>query len=164
MDLCRSFHSLHKSSAHLMQVILKKDMEKLGKAGDVVSVKTGYARNFLLPQGFALQASASNLKIVQQEKERSDLRQKRQKQEAKELADKIGSTSCTITVQAGQEGKLYGSVTTQDIAQAYKLEGIDIDKRKIELPEPIKEVGVFKINIRLHPEVSVEAKIWVVKE
>ena len=147
-----------------MEIILKKDVEKLGKAGEVVSVMDGYARNFLLPKGFALLASTTNLKIVEQEKKKAQLLEQKQKQEAQRLADKISYTSCTITVQAGQDGKLYGSVTTQDIAQAYKLEGINVDKRRIELPQPIKEVGVFKINVRLHPEVSALAKVWVVKE
>lgn len=147
-----------------MKVILKKDIEKLGKAGEVVSVKDGYARNFLLLKGLALTASTVNLKIVEQEKKKAALRQEKQRQQAEELAQKIASVSCTITVQAGQDGKLYGSVTSQDIAQGYEAEGINIDKRKIELPEPIKEVGVFKINVRLHPEVVVQPKVWVVKE
>jgi large subunit ribosomal protein L9 len=147
-----------------MQVILKKDIEKLGKAGEVVSVRRGYARNFLLPKEFALPATGANLKVVEEEKKRAALRQEKEKKDAQELAEKINSSSCTITVQAGQDGKLYGSVTNQDIAQAYKLEGINIDKKKIELPQPIKEAGVFKINVRLHPEVSAQAKVWVVKE
>ena len=112
----------------------------------------------------ALPAVQANLKIIEREKKLTLLRQEKEKQEAQKLAQKIGATSCTITVQAGQDGKLFGSVTTNDIAQAYKNEGVNIDKRKIELPEPIKEVGVFKISIKLHPEVSSEAKVWVVKE
>ena len=147
-----------------MEVILKKDIEKLGKAGEVVSVSRGFARNFLLPKGFVLSATAANLKIVGQEKKRATLQQQKQREEAEKLAQKIGLLSCTIPVQAGQDGKLYGSVTVQDIAQGYKSEGINIDKRKIELPQPIKEVGVFKINIKLHPEVTAQAKVWVVKE
>lgn len=147
-----------------MQVILKKRIEKLGQEGEVVSVKPGYARNFLFPQDLALPASPANLKIVEQEAKKVRLAQEKEKQQAQETADKIGSSSCTIPVKAGQDGKLYGSITTQDIAQAYKLEGLDIDKRKIELPEPIKEVGVFKIDIKLHPEVTAKAKVWIVKE
>lgn len=147
-----------------MEVILKKGIEKLGKPGEVVSVTRGYARNFLLPKGFALSATPANLKIVEQEKKKTALRQEKEKKEAQRLAEKLSAVSCTITVQTAQDGKLYGSVTSQDIAQGYKLEGIDIDKRKIELSQPIKEVGVFKINIKLHPEVTVQAKVWVVKE
>jgi large subunit ribosomal protein L9 len=147
-----------------MQIILKKDVEKLGKAGEVVSVKRGYARNFLLPRGLALYASASNLKVVEREKKKVLLVKEQQQKRAQALADKIGSASCTISVQAGQDGKLFGSVTTQDIAEAFKAEGIDIDRKKIELPEPIKEVGVFKINIKLHPEITSQTKVWVVKE
>lgn len=147
-----------------MQIILKKEIEKLGKGGEVVSVRDGFARNFLFPQGLALPASAANLKIVEQEKRRTLYRQEKEKKVAQDLAQKISSTSCTITVQAGQDGKLYGSVTNQDIAQAYKLEGINVDRRKIELPQLIKEVGVFKITIKLHPEVTAGAKVWIVKE
>ncbi|MBL7084819.1 MAG: 50S ribosomal protein L9 [Candidatus Omnitrophica bacterium] len=147
-----------------MQVILKKDIEKLGRAGEIVSVKDGYARNFLLLQNLALLASAANLKVVEREKEKALARREKEKQQAGELANKIASLSCTITMQAGPDGKLYGSVTNQDVAQAYKAEGIDIDKRKIELPQPIKEVGVFKINVKLHPEITAQAKVWVVKE
>ena len=147
-----------------MELILKKDIEKLGKAGEVVSVKDGYGRNFLLLQDLALLATPVNLKIVEQERSRTLLCQEKEKKAVQELANKISSTSCTIAVQVGPDEKLYGSVTAQDIAQAYKLEGIDIDKRRIELPEPIKEMGVFKINIKLHLEVTAEAKVWVVKE
>ncbi|UCB57299.1 MAG: 50S ribosomal protein L9 [Candidatus Omnitrophota bacterium] len=147
-----------------MRVILKKDIEKLGKAGEVVTVKPGYGRNFLLPQDAALAATEANLKLMEQEKARAHFRQEKEKKEAEALAAKISSISCTIPVAVGPDGKLYGSVTTQDIAQAYKLEGIDIDKRKIELPQAIKEVGVFKINIKVHPELNIEAKVWVVKE
>lgn len=147
-----------------MKIILKKDMERLGKAGEIVEVKAGYARNFLFPQNLALLASLSNLKIVDQEKKRLAFQQEKEKNQAQELAQKVSSVSCTITVQAGEDGKLYGSVTNQDIAQAYKLEGINVDKRKIELSQPIKEVGVFKIKVKLHPEVTAEGKVWVVKE
>jgi len=147
-----------------MQVILKKDIEKLGKAGEVVFAKRGFARNFLFPKSLALPATSANLKLVGQEKKKESLRQEKEKQQAQVLGEKLTSSSCTITVQAGEEGKLFGSVTTQDIAQAYKLEGIDIDKRKIELPEAIKEVGIFKIKVRLHPEVNIETKVWVVKD
>ncbi len=147
-----------------MEVILKKDVEKLGAAGLVTSVKSGYARNYLLPQGLALVATPANLKVVQREKEKAAVQLEKQKQQALVLADKINTTSITITVQAGEEGVLFGSVTNQDIAQAYKNEGIAIDKKKIDLVDPIKEVGVFKVSVRLHPEVTAEAKIWVVKE
>ena len=147
-----------------MDVILRKDVGKLGKAGEVDSVMTGYARNFLFPQGLALEASAGNLKVVEKEKEKSLLRQQQQKQQAQELADRIQAVSCRITVRAGEDGKLFGSVTTQDIVEAYKSEGIELDKKKIELERPIKEEGVYKIQLKLHPEINAEGKIWVVKE
>lgn len=147
-----------------MKIILKKDIEKLGKSGEIVSVRDGYAQNYLFPKDLALSASETNLKIVEQEKKRLIILKEKEKNFAQDLAEKINALSCTISVEAGPDGKLFGSVTTQDIAQAYKQEGIDLDKRKIELPQPIKEVGVFKINIWLHPEVTAQAKVWVVKE
>ena len=146
-----------------MEIILKSDIERLGKAGELVSVKRGFARNFLFPKGLALQATPVNLKLVEQEKVKIALRQENEKKAAQELAQKISSASCTIAVEAGPDGRLYGSVTNQDISGGYRLEGIDIDKRKIALPQPIKEVGVFKVNIKLHPEVTAEAKVWIVK-
>jgi large subunit ribosomal protein L9 len=147
-----------------MQVILKKDIDKLGRAADVVSVKDGYARNYLFPRGLALQACPANLRIVGQQKKKEAHLKEQRKNQAQALAAKIASVSCTILVQAGEDGRLFGSVTNQDIAAAFGQEGIDIDRRKIELAEPIKEVGVFKINVRLHPEVAAETKIWIVKE
>ncbi len=147
-----------------MEVILKKDVSKIGKAGDVVEVKKGFARNFLLAQGLALPASAINLKVIEREKEKQKARLEQEKDEMKKMAVQIAEISCTITVKAGEDGKLFGSVTNQDIAAAYRAEGVEIDKRKINLPEPIKEVGVFKVEVKLHPEITAEAKIWVVKE
>lgn len=147
-----------------MQVILKQDIKNLGTAGDAVSVTNGYARNFLLARGLALLATAANLKIIEKQRQKAKLRQAQEKKQAEELAKKLVSVSCTISMQVGEDDKLFGSVTNQDIANAYKAEGIDIDKRKIEVVEPIKEVGVFKIKIKLHPQVSTEAKVWVIKE
>ncbi|MFH1245326.1 MAG: 50S ribosomal protein L9 [Candidatus Omnitrophota bacterium] len=147
-----------------MQVILKKDIDKLGKTGAVVAVENGYARNFLLPKGFALPASPVNVKIVEAEKKKIALREEKEKREAQQLAEKIGALSCTIAVQAGNEGKLFGSVTNQDVVLALQNEGIEVDKKKIDLPEPIKELGVFKVEIKLHPEVVASVKIWVVKK
>lgn len=147
-----------------MEVILKKDIQKLGNAGDVITVKAGYARNFLFPHELALCASVENLNVVEQEKKRIALCKEKEKKQAEDLARKISVISCTISVQTGEDGKLFGSVTNQDIAQAYKAEGVDIDKRKIDIPEPIKEAGVFKVDVKLHPEVTVQAKIWVVKK
>ena len=147
-----------------MEVILKKNVERIGQAGDTVSVKDGFARNYLLPQGLALVATSANLKVIAVEKKKEAQRLEKKKLQAQELAQKINASSCTITAKAGDDGKLFGSVTNQDIADAYKAEGITLDKRKIELPENIKEVGVFKVVVKLHPEVAAEAKIWVVKE
>ncbi|MFC1631635.1 50S ribosomal protein L9 [Candidatus Omnitrophota bacterium] len=147
-----------------MDVILRQDVEKLGKTGDVVSVKDGYARNYLLTRGLALMATSTNLKVVEKERLKVQQQLEQERLKAEKLAERVKSVSCTITVRSGQDGKLFGSVTTQDIAQAYKQEGIDLDRRKIELPEQIKEEGVYKVQLKLHPEVVTEAKIWIVKE
>ena len=147
-----------------MKVILRKDVEKLGKFGDIVVVKDGYARNYLIPKGFALEANERNLKIIEEEKKELLRKKEREKKEALSLADKIKNASCTVLVEVGEDGKMFGVVTNQDIAKAFEDIGIKLDKRMIELNEPIKELGVFYIPIKLHPEVSVETKIWVVKK
>jgi large subunit ribosomal protein L9 len=147
-----------------MKIILRCDVEALGKTGETLVVKDGYARNYLIPQGLALEASAASLRVI--EKERQDLvkKKERERKEALALAEKIKNTSCTITVEAGLDDKLFGVVTNQDVAEAYEQEGLTIDKRAIELAEPIKELGVFYVPIKVHPEVTAEAKVWVVKK
>ena len=147
-----------------MKIVLKKDVEKLGKLGDIIIVKDGYARNYLIPKGLALEATENNLKIVEREKERIIREKEREKKEAIALADKVKNSSCTIVVEVGEDGKMFGAVTSQDIAKSFEDIGIKLDKRMIELNEPIKELGIFYVPIKLHPEVTVEAKVWVVKK
>ena len=147
-----------------MEVILREDVEKLGKTGEKVKVKEGYARNFLFPRNLALPATDKNLKAVEDEKRKKSAIHQKELEEAKALAEKISKASCTVMVKAGENDKLYGSVTTQDIASALEVEGIAVEKKRIELPEPIHQLGVYYAQVKLHPEVSQMLKVWVVKE
>ena len=146
-----------------MELILIKDLEHLGKIGDVVNVKEGYARNYLLPQKLVLEATEVNKKIVEKEKLRIGKKKEESKKGAEELAQKLEKFSLTIPVQVGEKDKLYGSVTLQDISDLLKKEGFDIDKRKIELSTPVKALGIYSIKIKLNPQVTATMKVWVVK-
>lgn len=146
-----------------MKVILRQDDNKLGKAGDVIEVKDGFARNYLIPRNIAIKADAGQMK--QLEHERKILRDKADKhtKEARKLADQVDKASCTIPVQVGEEDKIFGSVTAIDIVEALSKEGVEIDKKTIHLEEPIKSLGVFTIPVKLMPEVEAKLKVWVVK-
>ncbi len=146
-----------------MKVILRQDVEKIGKLGETINAKDGYARNYLIPRGLALEATDKSLKIIEQEKQNLIKKIDREKKEIESLAQKIKNTSCTISVEVGLDDKLFGVVTNQDIAKAYEQEGVVVDKRLIDLKDPIRELGVFYVPIKLHPEVTVEAKVWIVK-
>lgn len=148
----------------MMEVILKQDVDKVGSFGQIVRVKDGYARNFLIPKGLALAKSSSNIRAIEAEKKQKDLLILKEKQKAQEIADKISQVSCSLRVHAGVDDRLYGAVTNEDIANALLEEGIEIDKRKIEITEPIKTIGVYLVPVKLHPEVKVNIKVWVVKE
>lgn len=147
-----------------MKVILTKDVPSLGKRTDVVEVKPGHARNYLIPHGLALPATDSALKSIQTRIRAEEGRMAKRKQQAEAQAKAINEISCTATVQAGEEDRLYGSVTASDIAELMAQQGIKIDKRRIELEEPIKKLGVYNIPIRLHPEVEATVKLWVVRQ
>jgi len=147
-----------------MEVILKKDVDKLGKEGDVVEVKPGFARNFLIARGLALESNPSNIKSLEIEKKKKLSKEKEELKHAQEQATKLAHLSCTVTMKAGEEGKLYGSVTTADIAQSLAKEGLDIDKKRIVIDEPINAIGVYQVTVKLHPEVTAKLKLWVVKE
>ncbi len=146
-----------------MKVILRQDVEKIGKLGETINAKDGYARNYLIPRGLALEATDKSLKIIEQEKQNLIKKIDREKKEIESLAQKIKNTSCTISVEVGLDDKFFGVVTNQDIAKAYEQEGVVVDKRLIDLKDPIRELGVFYVPIKLHPEVTVEAKVWIVK-
>ena len=147
-----------------MKVILIEDVQKLGTMGEIVQVKDGYARNFLFPRKLAKSATDSNLKIIEGIKRKKVTALAKEKKLAEELRDKILLVSCTIATEAGEDDKLFGSVTAQDVALAFKEEGFSIDKRKIVLEEPIKKLGVYHVTVKFHPEVTGEVKVWVVKK
>ncbi len=147
-----------------MKIILKKEIHKLGQPGDVVEVKNGYARNYLIPQGMAILATDSNMRIYQQDLKAQAQKAVKGQQEAQEFAEKLAQVSVTAAVQVGEEEKLFGSVTSQNIADLLKEIGYDIDRRKILLDEPIKALGVYDVPVKLHPEVTTHIKVWVVKE
>ena len=148
----------------MVQVILRRDVENLGEAGEVVDVKPGYARNYLIPQGLAMRASEGNLRRIEEEKRHSVRAARREKERAEELSNELEGRSVTFTVLAGEEGKLFGSVTSADIAERLAEEGVPVDKRTIELEEPIKQLGVYRVPIHLHSDVRPEIKVWVVAE
>jgi len=147
-----------------MEVILNQDVEKLGKAGTVVKVKRGFARNFLIPNNLAVQLTAANLKKLEQEKEKKVSQLEKIKKEAEELKIRLEGLSFTIPALTQEEDRLYGSVTAHDIAQSLKEEGLNIDKNSIILDEPIKSLGIYEIPVRLHQEVTAKIKVWIVKK
>jgi large subunit ribosomal protein L9 len=147
-----------------MQVILRDDMENLGKSGEVVNVKPGYARNFLLPRGHALKATASDVKRVEHEKRVIAARTAKLAKEAQAEADTLSKVSVSIARSVGEEDKLYGSVTSRDIADALGEQGVKVDSKKIHLAEPIKTLGLTEVQVKLGRGVNATVKVWVVKK
>ena len=147
-----------------MEIILRQAIENLGHPGDVVTVKNGYARNFLLPRGFAYEATPGNLKRIAAERGRLEAAENERRESASELAKRLEEVQLTFSARVGEEGKLFGSVTAADIAEQLAGQGFTIEKRQIDLPEPIKSLGVFRVPIKLHPEVKPEIKVWVIKQ
>jgi len=147
-----------------MEIILREDVQHVGKAGEVVKVKDGYARNFLLPKGLAYPATEGNKKRIAFEADRLARQRAAEKQTAEGEAAKLAGLSLTFPVKVGEEEKLYGSVTAGDIQRRLEEQGIHIDKRKIDLPEPIRALGEFRVGIKYHAEVRPEIVVVVVKE
>jgi len=147
-----------------MKVILKENHDKLGKIGDVITVKDGYARNFLIPNKIAYMATDGNVRRLEEEKKLFAVKAKKEQVAATELAAEIEKLSLTIPVQVGEDDKLFGSVTSQMIADSLKEKGYEIDKKKIELDEPIKVLGIYTVNVKLHSEVTGKVKVWVVRQ
>lgn len=147
-----------------MEVILRQSIEKLGHPGDVVKVSPGYARNYLLPRGFAYEATPGNKKRIAQEKERLDQADNERRTAAQELGGRLEAVSLTFSARVGEEGKLFGSVTSTDIAHQLEAQGFQVEKRQIELHEPIRALGVYRVPIRLHADVHPEIKVWVIKQ
>lgn len=149
-----------------VQVILREDVEKLGEAGEVVTVKPGYARNFLLPRNLAYEATEANVRQLEEERERAEQQAKREFLEARRRASLLEDVSLTFHARAGEESKLFGSITSADIADRLNEEGLDfeVDRRTVELDEPLKSLGVYNVPIKLHTDVRPEIKVWVIKE
>lgn len=148
----------------MIEVILREDVKSLGKAGEMVRVKPGYARNFLLPQGLAFEATEGNRKRIAAETRARATRDQAERGDAERFAATLGAVAVTLTGKAGEEGKLFGSITTQDIADALAAQGHQVDRRRIELEHPIKTVGHHTVGVRLHPEVHAEVRVSVVAE
>jgi large subunit ribosomal protein L9 len=146
-----------------MEIILRQAVENLGKPGDVVKVKSGYARNYLLPHGLAFEATPGNLKRIQQERDRLEAAENERRDAASAIAEKLGEVSLTFSARVGEEGKLFGSVGAADIAQQLVAQGFEIEKRQIDLHEPIKALGVYRVPVRLHADVKPEVRVWVIK-
>jgi len=147
-----------------MQVILREDIEKLGKIGDLIKVKDGYARNYLVPMKKAIEATPKNVHAMEHARKMVSDRLRKLKKEAAADADRIKALSITIKAKAGEEGKLFGSVTSMDIADALKAQGVVLDRRKIVLDEPIKRLGDHAVPVKLHTDVVVDLKVTVVAE
>lgn len=147
-----------------MEVILTQKVQGLGERGDVVRVKDGYARNFLFPKRLARPATEGQKRVLTEENKLNASRDAKLKQSVMAIAEKMKGISCTLVVQAGEEDKLYGSVTAHDIAKAVSDQGYAVEHRMVELEEPIKKLGVYTVTVRLHREVEVPVKVWVVKE
>ena len=147
-----------------MRIILRQDIEKLGSIGDTVEVADGYARNYLIPRGMAYLATRGNIKRVEDEKRQVAKQAARMEEMAREMADRLSEQSLTFVVKATEDDQLYGSVSEGDIAGQLREKGFDVDKRMIRLDEPIKSLGVFTIDVKLHPEVTGQVKVWVVRE
>jgi large subunit ribosomal protein L9 len=147
-----------------MELILRDDVEKLGRRGDIVKVKDGYARNFLLPRGLGMPVTAANKAMIEKEKKAHEARLAKEKAEFESLAGRIAGLRFVAPRKVGENEVLYGSVTASDIAEFLKTKGIEIDKRKVQLDEAIKHLGEHEVKIKLHPEVLATIKLLVTKE
>ena len=147
-----------------MEVILLKEVPSLGARGETVKVKPGYARNYLFPREIAIRANAVNKRIFEEKDRVLKRRDVKDMETAKQRAEKLANVSCTITVQVGDEDKLYGSVTSADISKELAAQGFEVDKKQVLLEEPIKQIGVYNVDVKLHREVNVPIKVWVVKQ
>jgi large subunit ribosomal protein L9 len=147
-----------------MKMILRETVENLGSPGDIVEVKRGYGSNFLLPRGLAFPATEANIDRVKIEKEREIAAKQKGLESARALAERLAAVSLNVQVAAGEDEKMFGSVTSIDIAKVLEQEGIEVERHDILLDEPIRELGVYTVKIRLHPEVEASVRIWIVKK
>jgi len=147
-----------------MEIVLRQDMDGLGLQGDIVDVAKGYARNYLIPKAIALEASPQNMKTFELQRKKIEVRRLKAREEAEELKQKMEGMVVTFTHKAGEEGKLYGSVTSMDIASHLESQGIVVDRKKILLEKPIKTLGEFEVRVRIYPEVTGSVKVVVVPQ
>lgn len=147
-----------------MDVILNKDITGVGRQGQIIKVKDGYARNFLIPNGLAIPVNSANLKKLEEDKTRKELEEEKTRKEAETIKERLSSLSLTIPVLTQEGDKLYGSVTAVELSASLKEEGLEIDKNKIILDEPIKSLGIYEVPVKLHPEITMKMKVWVVKK
>ena len=147
-----------------MKILLKKDIQKLGKIGDVVDVANGYARNYLLPKNFATTVTHGNIEQIKFQRMKNEEKQKEEIKNIQVLADEISNISYTITVKTNKEGKLFGSVTANHIAEAISEKGYQIDENMVILETPIKECDLYNVTVRLHPEVKAQCRVWIVRD
>lgn len=147
-----------------MEVILRQSVEKLGHPGDVVKVSNGFARNYLLPRGIAVVATEGNKKQIEAQRQRLEAAEDSRRETAQSQAAVLEQVSLTFSARVGDEGKLFGSVTSSDIVQQLEALGHKVEKRQVDLHEPIKALGVYRVPIRLHADVKPEIKVWVIKQ
>ena len=147
-----------------MKIILREDMDTLGLEGDIVGVANGYARNYLIPKGMALEANTQNVKLFETQKKKIEVKRLKAKEDAEKIKEQLADVMVTISQKAGEEEKLYGSVTSMDIAAHLEEQGIVIDRKKISMEKPIKALGEFEVQVRLYPEVTGSIKVVVVPE
>ena len=147
-----------------MKIVLLKDVDNLGIVGDELVVKDGYARNYLLPNGLAVEATQGMLHALEQAKRKRQRQEQQIKEECEQLAEKLKDVSCTVAMETGEEDKIFGSVTSEMISECLQQEGFEIDKKKILIAESIKSLGVYNVDIKLHPEIKAQIRVWVVKK
>ncbi|MFC1554627.1 50S ribosomal protein L9 [candidate division KSB1 bacterium] len=146
-----------------MKVILRQDFESLGAIGEIVDVKPGYARNFLIPKKIVLPLTKGNLRVFEEERTREDMLVQREQTKAEKLAEQLEKVSVTASVTVGEEDRIFGTVTNQQVADLLKDKGYDIDKKNISIDEPVKALGIYPVTIKLHSNVESKIKLWVVK-
>ncbi len=147
-----------------MKIILRKNFNQLGSVGDIVDVKDGYARNFLIPRQIAYAATDGNLRALQEEKKQIAKKESKNLAEAQELSNELEKVSVTIPVTVGEDEKIFGSVTSKMISDALVEKGFNVDHRKIEIEEPIKSLGIYSVKIKIHADVVANVKTWVVRD
>jgi len=147
-----------------MKIILRQDHDKLGTVGTIVDVRDGFARNYLIPQGVAYAATQGNMHALTEEKKATAARDVKNRKASEKLAEELEKISVTLQMKVGEDEKLFGAVTSQMIAEALKEKGFDLEKKVIELEEPIKALGIYTVNVKLHQGVTGTVKVWVVRE